>query len=301
MRFSVPLPQVAGDDVTTYARRAEELGFDGFWTLDSAVAGHTAHNPILDGLHVLSFVAAVTTKATLGMAVIVLPRRNPALLAKEVATVDQLSHGRLVVGIGLGVSDGSEGALGFPTDRHVRRMTEGVQVMRALWSQQEASFDGELFQFSGVHLEPKPAQDPLPIWFGGAHPNAIRRAARLADGWIGAGSQGTSAVLEQLQLLRQELERNGRDPDAFPVAKRVYIAVEGDEQTARDKLTPILDGMYGRPGLTDRVAVCGTAEQVAEGLAPLIEADVGELLLHPLYEPLEQLEASAEVRRLLLG
>jgi probable F420-dependent oxidoreductase len=301
MRFSVPLPQLVGDDVATYARRAEELGFDGFWTLDSAVAGRTAHNPMLDGLQLLSFVAAVTTKATLGMAVIVLPRRNPALLAKELATVDQLSGGRLLVGVGLGVSDGSEGALGFPTDRHVRRMTENVEVMRALWSQKEASFDGELFQFAGVHLEPKPAQDPLPIWFGGAHPNAIRRAARLADGWIGAGSQGTSAVLEQLQLLRSELERRDRDPDAFPVAKRVYIAVEDDEQTARDKLTPILDGMYGAPGLTDRVAICGSAEQVAAGLVPLIEAGAGELLLHPLYEPTEQLEAAAEVRRLALS
>jgi probable F420-dependent oxidoreductase len=300
MRFSVPLPQLAGDDVATYARRAEELGFDGFWTLDSAVAGRTAHNPMLDGLHLLTYVAALTKQPTLGMAVIVLPRRNAALLAKELATVDQLSGGRLVVGVGLGVSDGSEGALGFPTDRHVRRMTETVQAMRAFWSQEEASFEGELLSFSGVHVEPKPAHN-LPIWFGGAHPNAIRRAARLADGWIGAGSQGTSAVLEQLKLLREELERRDRDPDAFPVAKRVYIAVEDDEETARAKLTPILDGMYGAPGLTDRVATCGTAEQVAEGLAPLIEAGVGELLLHPLYEAAEQLEAAAEVRRLLSG
>jgi alkanesulfonate monooxygenase SsuD/methylene tetrahydromethanopterin reductase-like flavin-dependent oxidoreductase (luciferase family) len=106
-------------------------------------------------------------------------------------------------------------------------------------------------------------------------------------------------VLEQLTLLRQELEKAGRDTEAFPTAKRVYIAVEDDEQAARDKLTPILDGMYGAPGLTDRVATCGTAEQVAERLGPLIDAGVGELLLHPLYEPLEQLDAAAEVRRLL--
>jgi probable F420-dependent oxidoreductase len=300
-RFSVPLPQLVGDDVVSYAHRAEELGFDGVWTLDSAVAGRTAHNPMLDGLHLLTFVAALTTRLTLGMAVIVLPRRNPALLAKELATLDQLSGGRLVAGVGLGVSDGSEAALGFPTDRHVRRMTETVEAMRAFWSQEEASFDGELFQFSGVHVQPKPAQDRLPIWFGGAHPNAIRRAARLADGWIGAGSQATSAVLKQIELLREELERRGRDPSAFPIAKRVYIAVEDDEQTARDKLTPILDGMYGAPGLADRVASCGTAEQVAEGLRPLLDAGAGELLLHPLYEPHEQLEAAAEVRRLLSG
>jgi probable F420-dependent oxidoreductase len=300
MRFSLPLPQLTGEDPAGYARRAEDLGFDGLWTLDSAVAGRTAHNPMLDGLHLLTFVAAVTSRLTLGTAVIVLPRRNPALLAKELATVDQLSGGRLVAGVGLGVSDGSEAALGFPSDRHVRRMTEAVQVMRAFWSQEAASFDGELYSFSGVHVEPKPAHQ-LPIWFGGAHPNAIRRAARLADGWIGAGSQASSAVLEQVHLLREQLEKAGRDPDAFPTAKRVYIAVEDDERTAREKLTPILDGMYGAPGLTDRVATLGTAEQVAEGLRPLIDAGVGELLLHPLYEPFEQLEAAAEVRRLLRG
>jgi probable F420-dependent oxidoreductase len=298
-RFSVPLPQATGEDPAAYARRAEELGFDGFWTLDSAVAGRTAHNPLLDGLHLLTFVAAVTSKATLGMAVIVLPRRNPALLAKELATVDQLSGGRLLVGVGLGVSDGSEGALGFPTDRHVRRMTEAVKVMRAFWSEEEASFDGELFSFSGVHVEPKPLQDPLPIWFGGAHPNAIRRAARLADGWIAAGSQGSDAFLEQSKLLREELEKEGRDPQAFPMAKRVYVAVEDDERRATEKLAAVLDPMYGRPGLTEQVAVCGTAEQVAERLGPLIEAGAGELLLHPLYDPFEQLEAAAEVRRLL--
>jgi probable F420-dependent oxidoreductase len=300
MRFSVPLPQSAGDDVAGFARRAEELGFDGFWTLDSAVAGRTAHNPMLDGLHLLSYVAAITKTPTLGMAVIVLPRRNAALLAKELATVDQLSGGRVIAGVGLGVSDGSEAALGFPTDRHVRRMTENVEAMRTFWSQEEAIFEGEILSYSGVRIQPKPAHD-LPIWFGGAHPNAIKRAARLADGWIGAGSQATSAVLEQLQLLREQLEKRGRDPATFPTAKRVYIAVEDDEQSARDKLTPILDGMYGAPGLTERVANCGTAEQVAERVRPLIDAGIGELLLHFLYEPAEQLEAAAEVRRLLGG
>jgi probable F420-dependent oxidoreductase len=283
-----------------YAPRAEGLGFDGLWTLDSAVAGHTAHNPLLDCVHVLTYAAALTQRPALGVAVIVLPRRNPALLAKELATVDQLSGGRLVAGVGLGRSDGSEAGLGFPTDRPVRRLSEGVEVMRALWSQEEASYDGEIFRFSGMRLEPKPAHH-VPIWFGAGQPPAVRRAARLGDGWIGSGSSASSDFIEQSKLLREELERLGRDPDAFPKAKRVYIAVEDDERTAREKLTPILDGMYGRPGLTDRVAVCGPPEQIAQEVQPLIEAGAGELVLNPLYEPLEQLEATAEVRRLVLG
>jgi probable F420-dependent oxidoreductase len=303
-RFSIALPQSLQDDhpalLTRYLARAEELGFDGLWTLDSAVAGRTAHNPLLDGVHLLTYAAALTTKPTLGIAVIVLPRRNPALLAKELATLDQLSGGRVVAGVGLGMSDGSEGALGFPTDRHVRRLSESVEVMRALWSQEEASYHGEVFDFSGVRVEPKPAH-PLPIWFGAGKPPAVRRAARLGDGWIGSGSSASSDFVEQAAILREELERAGRDPDAFPKAKRVYMAVEDDERTARERLTPILDGMYGRPGLTERVAICGTAAQVAERLHELTDAGAGELLLNPVYEPLEQLEAAAEVRRLALG
>jgi probable F420-dependent oxidoreductase len=305
VRFSISLPQLVHDDhaelVRGYAPRAEELGFTGLWTLDSAVGGRTAHNPLLDGLHLLTYAASLTRRAALGIAVIVLPRRNPALLAKELATVDQLSGGRLAVGVGLGMSDGSEGALGFPTDRHPRRLRENVEVMRALWTQEEATYEGEIYRFAGVRVHPKPFRRTLPIWFGAGQPRALRRAARLADGWIGSGSSASSDFVTQSKILREELEAAGRDPGTFPIAKRVYIAVEDDERRATEKLAPILDGMYGRPGMTEAVALRGPADQCAEQLQPLIEAGAGELLLNPMYEPLEQLEAVAEVRRLALG
>src|SRR3954453_15079215 len=192
VRFSVGLPQnLTGDaarPVAAYAARAEALGFDGLWTLDSALGGPTAHTPLLDGLHVLSHAAAVTERPRLGVAVIVMGRRQPALLARELATIDRLRGGRLVVGVGLGAPEGERvAALGFPTDRRVRRLTEGVAVMRALWAGDAAGHargvgggggrgvgggggggpEGGLGRFGGARVEPKPLQRPgSPVWFG---------------------------------------------------------------------------------------------------------------------------------------
>src|SRR4051812_519516 len=121
--LAVGLPQTLPDDdpaaLARYARRAEELGFAALWTLESGVGSRTTHMPLLDGVHVLTYAAAVTSRARLGIAVVLLPRRTPALLAKELATVDRLSGGRLTVGVGLGNDDESVAALGFPGDRRV--------------------------------------------------------------------------------------------------------------------------------------------------------------------------------------
>src|SRR3954452_7599087 len=132
-RFSVGLVQaLEGADprpVAAYAVRAEALGFDGLWTLDSALGGPTAHTPLLDGLQVLSHAAAVTERPRLGVAVIVMGRRQPALLGRELATFDGLSGGRLVVGVGLGAPEGERvAALGFPTDRRRPPLTGGGAV-----------------------------------------------------------------------------------------------------------------------------------------------------------------------------
>ena len=302
-RFSVGLPQtLEGDDprpVAGYAVRAQALGFAGLWSLDAAVGGPISHNAVLDGLHVLSHVAAVTDDVRLGIAVIVFPRRNPAQLAKDLATIDRLSRGRLTVGIAIGSDDERVAALGFPTDRRVRRLVEGLGVMRALWAQEAAAHDGELFRFSGVRMEPKPLQRPgPPVWFGARAEPAVRRAVRLGDGWIGAGSSSSEDFVAQAATVRRAVEEQGRDPARFAIAKRVYIAVEDDERVARSRLTAVLDPMYAMPGLTDRCGLWGTPERCAEALRALADAGAGELVLSPLYGHLAQLEALAEVVRL---
>jgi probable F420-dependent oxidoreductase len=303
VRCSVGLPQMLGPDgadvLVRFARRAEELGFARLWTMDGVVGGATSHAPLIDGLHALTYAAALTDTIPLGIAVIVLPRRNPALLAKELASIDRLSGGRLTVGVGLGAGgDDTAAGLGFATDRRVRRLTEAVEVMRALWTAEEAAVDGEVFRFSGVRMGVEPVQRPYPpVWVGAGKQAALRRAVRIGDGWIGAGSSSSEDFLAQAPLVAEALREAGRDPAAFPVAKRVYLAVEDTPERARERLTPVLDGLYGHAGLTERVGVCGTVEQCAEELRRLSAAGADELLLHPLYDPLDQLEALAAVAR----
>jgi probable F420-dependent oxidoreductase len=305
-RLAVGLPQtLEGVDprpVAAYAIKAETLGFAGLWTLDSPPLNRTAHWPLLDGLHTLSHVAAVTDAPRLGVAVVVLPRRNPAVLARELATIDRLSAGRLTVGVGLGRIDDADtlDGLGLPVDRPVRRLVEGVEVMRAAWAQNEANHDGELYRFSSVPLEPKPLQRPgPPVWFGGGVPAALRRAARLGDGWIGSGSSSIEDFVEQAPVVARELEDTGRDRGRFTIAKRVYIAVEDDAEVARRRLTAVLDAMYAWPGLGERVGVAGTAEQCVQQLRRLVDAGAEELVLAPMYGHLAQLDGLAEVARLL--
>lgn len=304
LRISVGLPQLLdsneADSVRRYAVRAEELGFAGLWTLDAVPGAATARVPLLDGLHLLTTAAAITRAIGLGIAVIVVPARNPAQLARELATIDRLSGGRLIVGVGVGRREPTAAGLGLPAERRARRLREGVEVLRALWADGEATYDGELYRFAGLRIEPKPVQRPgPPIWFGAGTPPALRRGARMGDGWLGAGSSPSAAFPEQMRILTDALRSAGRDPAAFPIGKRVYIAVEDTEQRARQRLTPILDGMYDAEGLTTRVAVCGPPEACAAQLHDLTAAGARELLLNPMYDHLEQLEALAAVAALV--
>src|SRR3954469_8467174 len=145
-RISVGLPQLLhGDEVDVvrrYAVRAEELGFAGLWSLDSVPGSATSRVALLDGLHVLTTAAAVTARVSLGVAVIVLPARNAPQLARELATVDRLSGGRLIVGAGVGRSEPTAAGFGRPAGRRGRRLEEGVEVLRALWADGEAAYDG---------------------------------------------------------------------------------------------------------------------------------------------------------------
>jgi probable F420-dependent oxidoreductase len=304
LRISVGLPQllpVEGPEVVTrYAIRAEELGFAGLWSLDSVPGSATSRVALLDGLHLLTSAAAVTDTISLGIAVIVLAARNAPQLARELATIDRLSGGRVIVGVGVGRKEPSAAGLGLPAEHRARRLEEGVEVLRSLWADGEATYSGNFYGFTGVTLEPKPVQRPgPPVWFGAGSPTALDRAARMADGWVGAGSSPSADFPGQVRVLVDALREARRDPSAFPIGKRVYVAVDETERRARECLAPILDGMYDVPGLTKRVAVCGPPEACAEQLRTVIGAGARELLLHPMYDHLDQLDALATVAALV--
>jgi probable F420-dependent oxidoreductase len=282
----------AGPLVARFCTLAEELGFAGLWTMDDVVSAL----PFLDGVETLTYAAAVTREIRLGIGVLVVSRHNPAVLAKRFSTLDQLSGGRLVVGLGVGHDDETVAGLGFATDRAAVRCNEAIAVLKAFWTEPRASFDGALWRFSELPMEPKPVQRPHPpIWLGAQRPAALRRAAVVADGWIGAGSVSTAEFGEQVRVLDEALAQAGRDPERFPMGKRVYVAVDENTGRARERLTAHVDRAYGRDGLGELVGVYGPPDQCVQGLREVIEAGARYLVLSPVDDHLTRLEPLAAV------
>ena len=293
--FGIGIPQIhAGartdvDGLHRFLRRAEELGFASAWVMEQPIGSAG----LLEPLALLAHAAAVTTRLRLGVAVILAPLRPPVALAKALATVDQLSGGRLIAGLALGGREHYP-AFGLSSDRRTTRFEEAVRLLKLLWELPSVTFEGEFWTLSDVAVEPKPVQRPHPpIWFGGGHPSALVRAARTADGWIGAGSSGTEEFASSVPILREALEGEGRDPSSFPVAKRVYVAVDDDTERARARLHEWFGRVYGNPGLADRVAVFGSAEVVAEGLTAVAGAGAGLIVANPVFDQEQQAETLA--------
>jgi alkanesulfonate monooxygenase SsuD/methylene tetrahydromethanopterin reductase-like flavin-dependent oxidoreductase (luciferase family) len=230
----------------------------------------------------------------LGCVVFVLPLHNPLHLAKGIASLDCLSQGRSEVGVVAGGRGRPFAAFGVDPDHPVARFNEALALMKACWTEPEINFDGNFWQLHGAAMEPKPVQKPYPpLWLGGNHPDALRRAVRVGDGFFGAGSQTTANFAEQVQVIRRELSEQGRDSGGFRIAKRVYIHVDDDLGVARRRIGAALAHHYGRGGL-ESVAVAGPAELCAQELRAVANAGAELILLNPLVDDGEQMERLAD-------
>jgi probable F420-dependent oxidoreductase len=294
--LGVAIPQTAveralgPERLRAWLARAEALGFGSAWVVEQ-ILGRT---PSLEPVALLTWAAAVTSRIRLGTAVLLTALRSPLHLAKTLTTLDHLSGGRLLVGVGLGASPQVYPAFGLSPARRVARFVEGLRVIKQLWTEPSVTFAGEFFRLEGATMEPKPLQRPHPpLWFGGHHPQALRRAARLGDGFMGAGSVSTAQFAEEVKRLREELAAAGRDPDAFPVGKRVYVAIDSDRARAERRLGAWFGGFYGRPELAREVAVYGDVATCAEGLARVMAAGARLLLLHAVFDEEAHLERFA--------
>jgi probable F420-dependent oxidoreductase len=295
-RFGIGIPQVLPEpraDVAAlrrFLRRAEELGFESAWVLEQPVG--TAR--VLEPTAVLAHAAAVTTRMRLGTAIILLPLRQPVELAKTFATIDQLSDGRLDAGVAIGAWQDRYPAFGFTAERRVRRFEEAIDLLKRLWTEPSVTAHGEFWHLDDASVEPKPVQQPHPpLWFGGMAPPALRRMARLADAWMGAGSAPTADFAAAHVVLREALEAEGRDPAAFPVGKRVYVAVDDDPDRALARLREWFTNFYGKPDLAERVAVWGPAGTCVDGLAEVVRSGAGTILLNPVFDVEQQAETLA--------
>jgi probable F420-dependent oxidoreductase len=297
MKFAIAIPQFYADGefdpeaFRGYLARAEELGFDSAWTQESTLGAGAQLGPI----EAMTYAAACTTRIRLGCVVFVSTLHSPVHLAKSISTLDQLSRGRIDVGVGTGGKGRPFAAFGVDPRRYISRFTEGIELMKALWTEPRVTFDGEFWQLQDTPMEPKPFQKPYPpLWFGGASEPALRRAVRMGDGFFGAGSSPTARFAEQVQIVRAALAQAGRPAGSFPIAKRVYIAVDDDSQRARKRINAALEGIYGRrvPAI-EAAAIAGTAAECIREVNQVAAAGAELILFTALSGQREQMERLA--------
>lgn len=279
MQFGAAVPHFGGQiydgkTLTDFAHRMEDLGYDSLWVSDHIVlpAGEatpypysdlggalpSADTPWLDPIETLTYLTAVTRKVKLGTSICVLPYRNPVLNAKSLSTIDVLSHGRLIFGVGAGWLKEEAAAIGVPFDHRGQRTNEHIQMLKALWTQKEPRFQGKFYSISDVRFEPKPAQKPHPpIWVGGHEAPALHRAGALGDGWH-AYRLDPDDLAPRWQTVQAAAKKAGRDPSKLTLSFRTGLK--------------ITDERGGGPGLV------GSADFIKKQLRRYQEVGVSHML-----------------------
>jgi probable F420-dependent oxidoreductase len=257
------------------AQRAEELGYASLWTFQRLLYPAQPEEPrwvpayrlVHDPLVTLAFLAGQTTRIRLGVAVLDMPYFSPALLAKQTATLDVVSGGRLDVGLGLGWSREEYAASGTPYARRGRRAEEFLAVLRQLWTEPVVDFRGEFYTVPPSTADPKPVQQPHPpVLLGGTANAALRRAGRLADGWVSGSGHDLTHMSASLDIVRTAAQEAGRDPAALRFVSRGVVRVR--------RVSP-----------ADRRPLTGTVEQIREDIEMLHNLGIQELFVDLNFDP----------------
>ena len=246
LAFANTGPFAEAEGVVQMAVAAEQAGVESVWTVEHVIwpSNYDSEypysptgkmpgdktSPIPDPLVWLSFVAAHTSKLQLGTGIVILPERNPLVFAKEVATLDRLSKGRMQLGIGVGWLEEEFDALGISWARRGARTDEYVHAMRELWAGDDASYDGEFVSFDNVSSNPKPDGGTVPFVIGGHSSAAAKRAGRLGDGFF-PGKGSVAELTEMIDIVHQTAAEHDRDPDAIEITA-AHPGLFGDDPVA---------------------------------------------------------------------
>jgi len=269
-------PLASAEWILALAQRAEGLGFDSIWAADNIVYppqyAERLGSEFYEAMTTLAYVAALTRRIRIGSAVLVLPYRNPLILAKALATLDVFSRGRVIVGVGVGSIAEEYAALGVPFAGRGTAADEYLRIIRALWTEEHPKFSGRFFRFSGMLFAPRPVQQPSPpIWVGGNSSRALRRAAELGDGWLpiwhaptgrGFTPEKLREKIAELAKLAGRFGRRGR----HEIAGIMPFAIPG-----RQPMMETIQPLIGPPG------------RVAEMLREYKEAGLSHIILSPGY------------------
>ena len=293
--FAVPISGswATPDHQVELALGAERLGYRSLWTFQRLLYPATGEPwaPVYAAVHdpivTLGFLAGVTSRIRLGLAVVNLPFYAPVVLAKQLTTLDIVSRGRLVAGLGLGWSREEFAAAGVPYEGRGARAEEYLRLLDAIWTDEVVSHDGERYALSPSRVEPKPVQKPRPkVILGGGAPAALERAGRLADGWVASSSSDLDRTATAIDAVRAAATAAGRDPDALEYVVRGVVRVRSggaeDRRMLSGSLTEIAEDL-------DRLAAAGVTET-------FLDLNFDEEIGHPDADP----SASMDRARLVL-
>jgi probable F420-dependent oxidoreductase len=293
--FGVQLGMLPPDELFDLVRRLEAVGYESVWVGDHL----SFHNPLYESLTLLAACASITRRIRLGTAVYLLALRPPGLVAKVTATLDVLSGGRLVFGVGVGGENPKEFALvGVPHRERGARVDEGLEAVRALWRDGPATFRGRFTNFENVSIDPKPAQKPgPPVWIGGRSDAALRRAGRVGDGWVSYVVQ-PARYARSLDVIRKAALDAGRSLDGFTPSHLAFVTIGRDHERARARWVKLLSARYAQDfgPLAEKYGIIGTPAQCAEQLERFREAGCRHVIVSAVAEARdqrEQLEAFA--------
>ena len=250
MKFGVTIPNNWGVEdpkqVLEFGPLAESLGYDSVWVMDHLfntgyIRERLEDKPYYHPMSTLSYLAATTSKVTLGTSVLVLPYHNPVELAKYAATLDQISGGRVTLGVGVGAMTEEFDALGISMRERGSLTNECIDIMKELWSSHLPKFQSKRWDFSALYFSPKPAQSSIPIWVVGSSPGAIKRTALRGDGWHPTGVSAENYALTKHEIM-EAATAAGRDASAMTWSTRLEVEVHGRPSSERASTRTRLPG-----------------------------------------------------------
>jgi probable F420-dependent oxidoreductase len=279
-----------------YGVRVEELGYDSVWVWDHILLGVEPNFPIIDSLTVLTGIAARTSRIKIGTGILVLPLRNPVTLAKQLSSMDQLSEGRLIMGMASGWYKREFDAVGVPFDKRGKIMDENLEIMNRLWT--EPKVDGQYtnHNIAAAVMYPKPHQLPrMPILIGGYVDKVLQRAATVGDGWL-TYFYRPDDFKKSWNKLRNFAKEAGKDPDTLLNASQLPIIVGPSKEAVRDDMMDWLNKEWDFPAHSDcsrESAIMGTVEDCVAQLREHIDAGVQKIIFVPYKYQTDQIETIA--------
>ncbi|MGH7827595.1 MAG: LLM class flavin-dependent oxidoreductase [Candidatus Binatia bacterium] len=288
LAFVNPAPLTKPNYVVNFARRCEEMGLHSMWTIDRIAYDN------LEPLTILAAAAGATQKIRLGTSVLLPGLRQPALLAKTVATLDFISNGRVTLGVGFGSRESDFSSVEVPYEARGSRAVEAVQLMKRLWTENNVSHKGRFFDVQNLTIGPRPLQNPIPVWTGGSADIALKRAGAWANGFI-CGSSAIPEFPSTWEKVASYATAAGRNPGEIEKAGLTFMAINDDKTKAVDTVAAYVQRYYGRlRGDIENTSLVGSGTACAERIDLFFSKGLDTLIIGMADADPKQLELFAD-------